>query len=189
VEGAMNSPHLSDRQISSMLLEPKGIDEHLQSHLNKCPDCRNRLNTLKGFTKAFQDQTKHSDINWAIEKGKILSRLSDNRLPPLWRRWGTIVVFSFIIIASALLLRQLSMKPQDSVRIEEIELLKAIYICSEDMGEVELPQSLIVLSTWGREDFCQFLNFFSPLEEERYEKKDYIDDSLSNYRIDYFHFA
>ncbi|GAH54587.1 unnamed protein product, partial [marine sediment metagenome] len=41
----------------------------------------------------------------------------------------------------------------------------------------------------GREDFRQFLNFFSPLEEERNEKKDFIDDSLSNHRIDYFHFA
>lgn len=185
----MNSRHLSDREISYLLLEPKGIDEDLQSHLNKCPDCRKRLSTLKGFTKAFQEQIKHSDINWAIEKGKILSRLSDNRLPLLRRRWGTVVVFSFIIIASALLLRHLSLKPQHTLKIEETELLNAIYICSEDMGEVELPRSLLVLSTWGREDFRQFLNFFSPLEEERNEKKDFIDDSLSNHRIDYFHFA
>jgi len=185
----MNSPHLSDREISYLLLEPKGIDENLQSHLNKCPDCRKRLSALKGFTKAFQKQTKHSDINWAIEKGKILSRLSDNRLPLLGRRWGTVVAFSLIIIASALLLRQLSVKPQHTLNIEETELFKAIYICSEDMGEVELPRSLLVLSPWGREDFCQFLNFFSPLEEERDEKKDFIDDSLSNYWIDCFHFA
>jgi len=189
MEGVMNSPHLSDREISSILLELEGIDENLQSHLNKCPDCRKRLDTLRGFTKAFQGQTKYSDINWAIEKGKILSRLSDNRLPLLGRRWGTVVVFALIIIASALLFRQLSVKPQHSEKIEETELLKAIYICSEDMGEVELPRSLLVLSPWGREDFCQFLNFFSPLEEERYEKKDFIDDSLSNYWIDYFDFA
>ncbi|MBW2341693.1 MAG: hypothetical protein JRF50_15355, partial [Deltaproteobacteria bacterium] len=141
------------------------------------------------FTKAFQEQTRHSDINWAIEKGKILSRLSDNRFPLLGRRWGTVVVFSFIIIASALLLRQLSLKPQHTLKIEETELLNAIYVCSEDMGEVELPRSLLVLSTWETEDFRQFLNFFSPLEEECNEKKDFIDDSLSNFRIDCFHFA
>ncbi|UCG64238.1 MAG: hypothetical protein JSW12_16570 [Deltaproteobacteria bacterium] len=185
----MNSRHLSDREISSALLELEGIDEDLRSHLNKCPNCRKRLDTLKGFTKSFQEHTKHSDINWAIERGKILSGLSDNRLPLLGRRWGTAFVFSLILIASALLLRQLSLKPQHTLQIEETELLKTIYICCEDMGEVELPRSLLVLSPWGREDFRQFLNFFSPLEEERDEKKDVIDDSLSNHRIDYFHFT
>jgi hypothetical protein len=185
----MNSPHLSDREISTLLIDPEGIDRHLRSHMNKCPDCRKRLGALMGFTEAFHEQTEHSDINWAIEKGRILSGLSDNRLPLRGRRWGTAVVFSLIIIASAVLLRQLSVKPQHTVKIEEAELLEAIYISSEDMGEEELPRSLLLLSPWGREDFCQFLNFFSPLEEDRDEKKDFIDDSLSNHRIDYLHFA
>jgi hypothetical protein len=54
---------------------------------------------------------------------------------------------------------------------------------------VELPQSILLLSEGEKEDFRQFLNFFSPIEEGSDEKKDFIHNSVSNTRVDQFLFA
>jgi len=51
--------------------------------------------------------------------------------------------------------------------------------------EVELPQSILLLAEWAREDFRQFLNFFSPIEEGSDETKDLVNDSLLLLRISY----
>jgi hypothetical protein len=185
----MNNTHLSDKEIHSMIIEPETVDKDLQLHLKKCQHCRKRLNRIKAFTKAFQEQVEHTEINWAIEKGRIISIISDYRMPVIWGRWATAVIISFILITSAFLLRQLYIQPNNDIKTEEIELLQEIRIFTEVRGEVELPQSILFLAEWEREDFRQFLNFFSPIEEESDEKKDFINDSLGNNRGELFLFA
>ena len=185
----MNNAHLSDKEIYSMIIEPETVDKDLQLHLKKCQDCRKRLNKIKAITKAFQEQIEDTEINWAIEKGRILSTISDHRLPVMWGRWKTAVIVSFILIISAFLLRQLYIQPSNDIKTEEIELLQEIRIFTEVRGEAELPPNILILAEWEREDFRQFLNFFSPIEEESDEKKDFINDSLSNNRGDQFLFA
>ncbi len=185
----MNNAHLSDKEIYSMIIEPETVDMNLQLHLKKCQDCRKRLNKIKVFTKAFQEQIEDTEINWVIEKGRILSTISDHRLPVMWGRWRTAVIVSFILIISAFLLRQLYIQPSNDIKTEEIELLQEIRIFTEVRGEAELPPNILILAEWEREDFRQFLNFFSPIEEESDEKKDFINDNLSNNRGDQFLFA
>ncbi len=220
----MNNAHLSDKEIYSMIIEPETVDMNLQLHLKKCQDCRKRLNKIKAITKAFQEQIEDTEINWVIEKGRILSTISDHRLPVMWGRWRTAVIVSFIVIVSAFLFKQIYVQPKNDIKIEETELLKEIRIFAplerkslylwldgeinnfdtdltglwytnlltgftEVRGEVELPQSILFLAEWEGEDFRQFLNFFSPIEEEIDEKKDFINDSLSNNRGDQFLFA
>jgi hypothetical protein len=158
----MNKVHLSDKEIYSMIIEPETVDKDLQLHLKKCQNCQKRLNRIKAFTKAFKDQIEHTEINWAIEKGRILSTISDYRMPVLWRRWGAAVMISCIIIILAFLFRQIYLQSNNDIRIEETELLKEIRIFTELRGEVELPQSILFLAEWEREDFRQFLNFFYP---------------------------
>lgn len=175
----MNNVHLSNREIYSMIVEPDTIDEHLQLHLKKCQDCRKRLNRIKEFLKAYQEQIEHTEINWTIEKGKILSAVSDYRSPAFRLRWGTAVILSFIIVISAFLLRQLYFQPNNGIKIEETELQKEIWLFTEGIGEAELPQSIMLLGEWEGEDFRQFLNFFLTIEEESNEKKDFINNSLS----------
>ena len=180
----MNSTHLSDKEIYSMIVEPEAVDEGLQLHLKTCQDCRKRLNRIKEFTTSFQEQIEHAEIDWTIEKGRILSTISDYRLPALRWRWGTAAILSSMIIISAFLFRQLYVQPDNDVRTEETELQNEVQSYTEGMGEVKLPQSILLLTGWEREDFRQFLNFFSPIEEESDEKKDLINDGLSNNRVD-----
>lgn len=175
----MNNIHLSDKEIYSMIVEPDTIDEHFQLHLKKCQDCRKRLNRIKGFLKAYQEEIEHTEINWTIEKGKILSAVSDYRSPAFRLRWGTAVILSFIIVISAFLLQQVYFQPNNGSKIEETELQKDIWFFPEGISEVELPQSIVLLTEWEGEDFRQFLNFFLIIEEESNEKKDFINNSLS----------
>jgi len=185
----MNNTHLSDKEIHSMIIKPETSDKDPQLHLKKCQDCRKRLNRLKDFTKAFKEQVEHTEINWAIEKGRLLSTISDYRMPSLWGRWATAFIISFILITSAFLFRHIYIKPNNDIKTEETALLQEIQIFTEVRGEVELPPNILILAEWEREDFRQFLNFFSPIEEESDEKKDFINDSLSNNRGDQFLFA
>jgi len=174
----MNNIHLSNKEIYSMIVEPDTIDENLQLHLKKCQDCQKRLKRIKGFLKAYQEKIGHTEINWTIEKGKILSAVSDYQAPALRLRWGMAVVISFIIVISAVLLQQIYLQPNNGSKIEETELQKEIWLFPDSIGEAELPQSIAVLTEWGGEDFQQFLNFFLPIEEERNEKTDFINNSL-----------
>jgi len=172
-----------------MIVEPDTIDENLQLHLKKCQDCRKRFNRIKGFLKAYQKEIEHTEINWTIEKGKILSAVSDYQSPALRLRWGTAVILSFIIVISAVLLQQIYFQPNNGSKIEETEVQEQIWLFPEGIGEAELPQSIVLLTEWGEEDFQQFLNFFSPIEEDRNEKKDFITNSLRINRFDQSIFA
>ena len=174
----MNNNHPSNKEIYSMIVEPDTIDENLQLHLKKCQDCQKRLKRIKGFLKAYQEEIEHTEINWTMEKGKILSAVSDYHAPALRLRWGTAVALSFIIVISAVLLTQIYFQPNNGGKIEVTELQKEIWLFPDSISEVELPQSIVLLTEWEGEDFQQFLNFFLPIEEERNEKKDFNTNSL-----------
>jgi hypothetical protein len=172
-----------------MIVEPDTIDENLQLHLKKCQGCRKRFNRIKGFLRAYQEEIEHTEINWTREKGKILSAVSDYRSPVLRLRWGTAVVLSFIIVVSAVLLQQIYFQPNNGSTIEVTELQKEIWLFEESIREVEFPQSIVLLTEWEEEDFQQFLNFFSPIEEDRNEKKDFNTNSLRINRFNQSIFA
>ena len=161
-----------------MIVEPDTIDENLQLHLKKCQDCRKRFNRIKGFLKAYQEEIEHTEINWTREKGKILSAVSDYQAPALRLRWRTAVVFSSIIVISAVLLQQIYFQPDNGGTIEETELQKEMWLFEESIPKVEFPQSIVLLTEWGDENFQQFLNFFLPIEEERNEKNNSTTDNL-----------
>ncbi len=172
-----------------MIVEPDTIDENIQLHLKKCQDCRKRLKGIKGFLKAYQEEIEHTEINWTIEKGKILSAVSDYRSPVFRLRWGTAVVLSFIIVISAVLLHELYLQPNNGSKIEETESQREIWLFEEGISEVEFPQSIVLLTEWEGEDFQQFLNFFSPIKEDRNEKQDSITNSLRINKFDQSVFA
>jgi predicted RND superfamily exporter protein len=144
---------------------------------------------MKGFLKAYQEEIEHTEIHWTIEKGKILSAVSDYQSPALRLRWGTAVVLSFIIVISAVLLQQIYLQPNNGSTIEKTELQKEIWLFPESIREVEFPQSIVLLTEWDEEDFQQFLNFFSPIEEDRNEKNNIITNSLRSNRFDQSIFA
>ena len=174
----MNTIHLSNKEMYSMIVEPDTIDENLQLHLKKCQDCRKRFNRIKGFLTAYQEEIEHTEIHWTREKGKILSAVSDYQAPALRLRWGTAVVLSFIIVISAVLLQQIYFQPDNGGTIEETELQKEMWLFEESIPKVEFPQSIVLLTEWGDENFQQFLNFFLPIEEERNEKNNSTTDNL-----------
>ena len=175
----MNRDHLSEREISSLLIEPEQADEMIRIHLRECRTCRKRLRDLKGFTVAFHQQIATSEINLNAVKAKILSSRTDRRLSIFGVRWGAAVVSAFAVVACAFLLTQVGVIPFKTTKIAEVCFLEGIHGFSEDMVESELPEGLQALSGWDREDFRRFLNFFSPLEEEHYEKNDFINSNRS----------
>jgi hypothetical protein len=179
MEESMNRDHLSEREISSLLIEPKQADEMIQRHLKECSTCRKRLEDLRGFTAAFHQQIAASEINSNAAKAKILSSRTYRRLPIFTIRWGAAVVSAFAVIACAFLLTQVGVIPLKTTKTAEVVFLEGIHGLSEDMVESELPDGLEALSAWDREDFRRFLNFFSPLEEENYEKDDLINGNRS----------
>jgi len=185
----MNNIHLSDKEMYSIIVEPDTIDENFQLHLKKCQDCRKRLNRIKGFLTAYQEQIEHTEINWTREKRKTLSAVSDYQSPALRLRWGTAVALSFIIVISAVLLQQIYFQPNNGSKIEVTELQKEMWLFPESISEVEFPQSIVLLTEWGEEDFQQFLNFFSPIEEEHNEKNNSTTNSLRINRFDQSIFA
>ena len=180
----MNTIHLSNKELYSTIIEPDTIDENLQLHLKKCRNCQNRLKRINGFLQAYQKQGEHTEINWTIEKGKVLSAVSDHHTPLRRLRWGMAVVLSFIIVTSAFLLHEVYFQPHNGSTIEEAELQNEVWFFPEGMSEVELPQNIALLTEWEGEDFHQFINFFSPIEEEHNEKNDSITNSLRNNRFD-----
>jgi hypothetical protein len=172
MEESMSSDHLSETEISSLLIEPEQADETIHMHIKQCRTCRNRLTDLKGFTVAFHEQIAASQIDLNAVKASILLNSADRRLPFSGLRWGAVVASAFVIIACALLLIQSGVIPFKSTRMAEVGFLDGIHGLSEDMVEPELPDGLQALSGWDRQDFRQFLDFFSPLEEEHYENND-----------------
>jgi hypothetical protein len=182
----VKNAHLSDKGIYSMIIEPDSIDETLRVHLERCRDCRRRHDSLMQFTRAYQQQIEHTEMDWAREKGRILSAISQYRLPSLWWRWGTVAVVCCIVVISALLVRQLYLQPKHDIEFREREMLTEVSIFTDSVDEVELPEGLALLTEWEREDFRQFLEYFSPIEEEGDEKEDLTDHNLSNNWADQF---
>jgi hypothetical protein len=180
----MNTIHLSNKEMYSLIIDPDTIDENLHLHLKKCKDCQKRFNRIKGFLKAYQEEIEHTEIHWTREKGKILSAVSDYQAPALRLRWGTAVVLSFIIVVSAVLLQQIYFHPNNGSKIEVTEAQEQIWLFEESIREVEFPQSIVLLTEWEGEDFQQFLNFFLPIEEDRNEKNNSITNSLRINRFD-----
>jgi hypothetical protein len=172
MEESMSSDHLSETEISSLLIEPEQADETIHLHIKQCRTCRERLSYLKGFTVAFHEQVAASQIDLNALKASILLSSADRRLPFLSLRWGAVVASAFVIIACAFLLSQVGVIPLKSTKMAEVGFLDGIHGFSEDMVESELPDGLQALSGWDRQDFRQFLDFFSPLEEEYYENND-----------------
>jgi hypothetical protein len=172
MEESMSSDHLSETELSSLLIEPEQADETIHMHIKECSTCRKRLSDLKGFTVAFHEQVAASQIDTNAVKAKILSSRADRRLPFFNLRWGTVVGSALVIIACAFLLSQVGVIPLKSTKLAEVGFLDGIHGFSEDMVESELPDGLQALSGWDRQDFRQFLDFFSPLEEEYYENND-----------------
>jgi len=168
----MSPDHLSETEISSLLVEPEQAHETIRMHSKECSTCRKRLMDLKGFTAAFQQQIAASEIDLNAIKAKTLLSNADRRLPIFSLRWGAVVACAFVIIACAFLLSQVGVIPFKSTKIAEVGFLDGIHGFSEDMVEPELPEGLQALSGWDRQDFRQFLDFFSPLEEEYYENSD-----------------
>jgi len=168
----MSFDHLNETEISSLLIEPERAHETIHMHSKECSTCRKRLSDLKGFTVAFHEQIAASQIDLHAEKASILLHSVDRRLPFFSLRWGAVVASAFVIIACAFLLTQSGMMPFKSARMAEVGFLDGIHGFSEDMVEPELPEGLQALSGWDRQDFRQFLDFFSPLEEEHYEDND-----------------
>ena len=179
----MNNDHLSNKKIYSMIVEPKTIDENLQLHLKKCHYCQKRLIKMKGFLKAYQEKIENAEINWTREKGKILSAVSNHQSPAYRLRWATAVVFSFIIVISAVLVHQIYFQPGNGSTIEETELQQEMWLFEESIPKVEFPQSIVLLTEWGEENFQQFLNFFLPIEEERNEKNNSTTNSIHSNRF------
>jgi len=168
----MSSDHLSETEISSLLIEPEQAHETIHMHIKECSTCRKRLRDLEGFTVAFHEQVAATQIDLNAVKAKILLGSTDRRLPFLSLRWGAVVASAFVIIACAFLLSQVGVIPLKSTEMAEVGFLDGIHGFSEDMVESELPDGLQALSGWDRQDFRQFLDFFSPLEEEPYENND-----------------
>jgi len=166
-----------------MIVEPKTIDENLHLHLNRCHDCQKRLNRMKGFLKAYQKKIENTEINWTREKGKILSAISDYHSPAYRLRWATAVVFSFIIVISAVLVHQIYFQTGNGSTIEETELQQEMWLFEESIPKVEFPQSIVLLTEWDEENFQQFLNFFLPIEEERNEKNNSTTNSIHSIRF------
>lgn len=180
----MNTIHLSNKELYFTIVEPDMIDEDQKLHLKKCRNCQKRLKRIKEFLQAYKKQGEYTEINWTREKGKILSAVSDHHTP-IWRlRWSTAVVFSFLMVTSAFLLHEFYFQQNNVSTIEETELQKEMWFFQESIREAELPQNIALLTEWEGEDFSQFLNFISSIEEERNEKNDSTTNSLHINRFD-----
>jgi hypothetical protein len=89
-------------------------------------------------------------------------------------RWrlATAVIVTCLVIVSALYLRHAFVQKEYVPKVDETGGSGAIWIVAEDMGKIELPQTILILGDWEREDFPQFLNFFTPIEEVYDEEED-----------------
>lgn len=171
MERAMMNAHLSDRDMYTFLIEPENFAEHLELHLRQCKDCRTRFNRIREFTTTFRTHIDEADTDWKIHKVKILSAVSQTHPSMLRWRLATAVMVSCLVIVSALYLRHAFVQKEYVPKVDETGGSGAIRIVAEDMGKIELPQTILILGEWERENFTQFLNFFTPIEEVYDEKK------------------
>lgn len=174
----MMNDHLSDRDIYTFLIEPENLADHQQLHLRQCEDCRTRFNRIREFTTTFRTLIDEADTDWKIQEAKILSAVSQNRLPMLRWRFATAVIVSCLVIVSALLLRHAFVQKEYVSKVDEREISGNIWIVTEERSEIEFPQTILILGDWEREDFSQFLNFFTPIEEVYDEEKDSLYNGI-----------
>jgi hypothetical protein len=172
MEYSMMNAHLSDRDIYTLLIEPENLADHWQLHLGQCEDCRTRFNRIREFTTSFRTHIDEADTDWNIQEGKILSAISKNRLPILRLRVAAAVIISCLVIVSALFLRHAFVQKEYGSKFDERGTSGNIWIVTEEGLEIEFPQTILLLGDWEREDFPQFLNFFTPIEEAYDEEKD-----------------
>jgi hypothetical protein len=172
MEHAMKNSHLSDRDIYTFLIEPEAFPDHLELHLRQCEECRTRLKRIREFVATFRTHIDEADADWKRQEAEILTAVSHTRPPVLKWRLATVVLASCLVFVSALFLRQAVFQKESVFKNHEAGVSGAIWIAEEDMGKIELPQAIQILGDWEREDFQQFLNFFTPLEEAYDEKKD-----------------
>lgn len=178
MEHAMMNSHLSDRDIHTVLIEPENFAEHLELHLKQCEDCRTRFNRIREFTTTFRTHIDEADTDWKIHKAKILSAVSQPQAPMLRWRFATVVIVSCLVIVSALFLKHAFVQKESVSKINETGESETVWIVADEMGKIELPQTILILGDWEREDFSQFLNFFTPIEEAYDEEKNSLYNGI-----------
>ena len=180
MEYAMMNDHLSDRDIYTLLIEPENFADHLELHLRQCEDCQTRFNRIREFTTTFRTHIDETETDWTMQKAKILSAISQNRMPILRWRLATAVSIACLVIVSALLLRYVYFQKEVISNIEQTGLSGDTWMVTEGRMEIELPQTILILGDWEGEDFPQFLNFFTPIEEVYDEEKDSLYHGIHN---------
>jgi hypothetical protein len=180
MEHVMTNTHLSDRDMYTFLIEPENFAEHLELHFGQCEDCRTRFNRIREFTTTFRTHIDEADTDWKKHKDKILSAVSQTQTPMLRWRLATAVIISCLVIVSALYVRHAFVQKASVSKIDETGESGTMWIVAEEMGENELPQTILILGDWEREDFPQFLNFFTPIEEAYDEEKNSLYHGIHN---------
>jgi len=173
----MKDKHLTDKKIFSIIIEPDTAEREVYRHLKECSLCQKRFNKIKAFTGAFHEHVVQNDINWALEKQKVLATLAEQGRPSFIKwRWATAVVFSCLILVSVFLFKQFYYN--NKVLISEGDLLQEIQVVTDFKDNVEFSQSILYLSGYEPEASNSFFNLFLPIEEDYNEKEDVTDDIL-----------
>ena len=171
----MNNKHLTDKEIFAIIIEPDTAEREAYRHLKECALCQKRFNKIKTFTGDFHEHVVQNNINWAVERQKILAALSEQGRPSFIKwKWATAVVFSCLILVSVLLFKQFYYN--NEVLISERDLLQEIQVVTDFKDNVEFSQSILYLSGYEPEESNSFFNLFLPIEEDYNEKEDFNDD-------------
>ena len=101
-------------------------------------------------------------------------------MPILRWRLATAVSIACLVIVSALLLKYAYFQKEVISKGEQTGLSGDTWMVTEGRMEIELPQTILLLGDWEGEDFPQFLNFFTPIEEAYDEEKDSLYHGIHN---------
>jgi hypothetical protein len=167
--------HLTEKEIFSLILNPEDVGGGVYAHLEKCNLCQGRVKKLSDFTEAFQKHVKQDDIDWVLEKQKILASSSRQDKPSFIKwKWAAASVFSILILVSLLFFNH--PKHDNDLLVSETDLLTEIQVVTDFKGNNKLPESVLYLSGNEPEESSGFLNLFSIIEEEYNEKENITDD-------------
>ena len=100
--------HLDEKQIIAAVIDERGLDGALRSHLLECPDCRAQKEALQGRLARFGDISR-GEVPLDFRKPRV-PEMSAGVLSPVWRirpAFGMGVAFALIL---ALLLSPLTLK-------------------------------------------------------------------------------
>lgn len=171
----MKDKHLTDKEIFSIIIEPDTAERKAYRHLKKCALCQKRFNKIKAFTGAFHEHVVQNDINWALERQKVIATLSEQgRTSFIKWKWATAVAFSCLILVSVFLFKQFY--NNNEILISERDLLQEIQVVTDFKDNAEFSQSILYLSGYEPEASHSFFNLFLPIEEDYNEKEDVTDD-------------